>query len=76
MLESISSIAFMAKMRSMFNFIGCKGFAGIMFFLIGLIIVLGLPVMSFWTVAILSGVAMLIKGMSKITLAFANQNNY
>ena len=76
LLESISSIAFMAKMRSMFNFIGCKGFAGMILFLIGLIIILGLPVMSFWMVAILSGVGLLIKGMSKITLSFANQNNY
>lgn len=76
LLESISSIAFMAKMRSMFNFIGCKGFAGIVLFLIGLIIILGLPLMSFWIVAMLSGIALLVKGMSKITLAFANQNNY
>ena len=76
LLESISSMAFMAKMRSMFNFIGCKGFAGMVLFLMGLIIILGLPVMSFWVVAILSGIAFLVKGMSKITLAFANQNNY
>ena len=76
LLESILSIAFMAKMRSMFNFIGCKGFAGMILFLVGLIIILGLPVMSFWMVAILSGVGLLIKGMSKITLSFANQNNY
>lgn len=76
LLESISSIAFMAKMRSMFNFIGCKGFAGMILFLVGLIIILGLPVMSFWMVAILSGIGLLVKGMSKITLSFANHNNY
>ena len=76
LLESISSMAFMAKMRSMFNFIGCKGFAGMVLFLMGLIIILGLPVMSFWVVAILCGIAFLVRGMSKITLAFANQNNY
>ena len=76
LLESISSVAFMTKMRSMFNFIGCKGFAAFILFLTGLIIIIGLPVMSFWTVAILCGIALLIKGMSKITLSMANRNNY
>lgn len=76
LLESISSASFMAKMRSMFNFIGCKGFASMILFLVGLIIIIGLPVMSFWVVAILSGIAILIKGMAKITLSMANRNNY
>ncbi len=76
LLESISSAAFMAKVRSMFNFIGCKGFAAMVLFLIGLIIILGLPVMSFWVVALLSGIALLIKGLAKMTLSLANRNNY
>lgn len=76
LLESISSIAFMSKMRSVFNFIGCKGFSALILFLVGLLIVIGLPAMSFWMVATLSGIGLLVKGMSKITLAFANQNNY
>lgn len=76
LLESISSVAFMSKMRTMFNFIGCKGFAAMILFLAGLIIILGLPVMSFWVVAMLCGIALLIKGMSKITLSIANKNNY
>lgn len=76
LLESISSVAFMTKMRTIFNFIGCKGFAAMMLFLVGLIIVLGLPVMSFWVVAILAGIALLIKGMAKMTLSIANKNNY
>lgn len=75
-LESISSAAFVAQVRSMFNFIGCKAFAAMVLFLIGLLIILGLPVMSFWAVATLSGVALLIKGMAKITLSLANRNNY
>ena len=74
-LESISSAAFMAKVRSMFNFIGCKGFAAMVMFLMGLIIILGLPVMSFWVVALLSGIALLIKGLAKTTLSLANKNN-
>lgn len=76
LLESISSAAFMAKVRSMFNFIGCKGFAAMILFLVGLIIILGLPVMSFWVVALLSGIALLIKGLAKMTLSLANRNNY
>lgn len=75
-LESVSSIAFMAKVRSMFNFIGCKGFSAMVMFFMGLIIVLGLPVMSFWVVALLSGIAILIKGLTKMTLSLANRNNY
>lgn len=76
LLESVSSAAFMAQVRSMFNFIGCKGFAAFILFLVGLIITLGLPVMSFWVVAVLSGMALLIKGLAKITLSLANKNNY
>jgi uncharacterized membrane protein HdeD (DUF308 family) len=45
-------------------------------FLVGLIIILGVPLMSFWAVATLSGIALMVKGMSKISLNFANRNNY
>ena len=76
LLESISSTAFMVKLRSIFNYSGCKGFAAFIMFLVGLIIILGLPIMSFWVVAILCGVALLVKGLSKITLSLANRNNY
>lgn len=76
LFESVSSIAFMSHLRNMFNYGGCKMFAAIVLFIVGLIIVLGLPVMSFWLVATLSGVAMLVKGMSKLTLSLANKNNY
>lgn len=76
LLESISSVAFISKMRSLLNSVSCKGFAAFILFLIGLIIILGLPVMSFWTVAILCGIALLVKGMAKTILALANKNNY
>ncbi len=76
LLESVSSAVFMSQIRSMFNYIGCKGFAAFVLFLVGLIIIIGLPVMSFWTVAMLCGIAMLIKGLAKITLSLANRNNY
>jgi len=76
LLESISSVVFITQVRNMFNFIGCKGFAAFILFLVGLIVTLGLPVMSFWVVALMSGMALLIKGMSKITISLANRNNY
>jgi uncharacterized membrane protein HdeD (DUF308 family) len=67
LLESISSVSFISKMRSMFNSLICKGVAAVVLFLVGLIIILGLPIMSFWVVAILSGTALLIKGMAKMS---------
>ena len=76
LLESISATAFMAHIRTVFNYTGCKGLSAIILFLVGLTIIVGLPVMSFWLVAILSGIAMLVKGMSKMVLSFANRNNY
>ena len=66
----------MSKIQTMFNIVGCKGLSALVLFLIGLSIVIGLPLMSFWVVAMLSGIAFLIKGMSKITLALINKNNY
>ena len=59
----------------MLNFIGCKSFAALVLFFTGLIIILGLPVMSFWVVALLSGLALLIKGLAKMTLSLANRHN-
>ena len=76
LLETISSTVFISKVRSIFNYIGCKCFSAIILFLISLIIIITLPLMSFWTVAILSGIAMLIKGMAKITLSLVNRNNF
>lgn len=76
LFESISSTVFIAQIRSVFNFWGYKFLSAIILFLIGLLIVLGLPVMSFWVVAILSGLAFLVKGMTKMTLSLANRNNY
>lgn len=76
LLESISATVFVAQVRNIMNYIGCKAFAAFILFLIGLIIILGLPIMSFWVVAILSGIALLVKGLAKITLSLANRGNY
>lgn len=75
-ISSMTTTAFIGNIRTIFNFWGCKLFSGIILFLIGLIIILGLPAISFWTVALLSGIGFLIKGMAKITIYLANKNNY
>lgn len=76
LFEAISSISFISYLKKMFNFYGCKMFAAIILFLVGLIIILGLPLMSFWVIATLSGLGLLVKGMAKVSLALANKNNY
>jgi uncharacterized membrane protein HdeD (DUF308 family) len=76
LMESISSVVFISKMRNISNSLACKGFAALVLFLVGLIIILGVPVMSFWMVALLSGIAFVVKGMAKMTLSLVNRNNY
>lgn len=76
LLESISSAAFMSQIRNSFNSWECKFFSTVILFLVGLVIVVGLPVLSFWLVALLSGIALLVKGMTKNTIYLANRNNY
>lgn len=76
LFDSIAGSAFVSQIRNNFNFWGCKMFSVAISFLVGLIIILGVPLMSFWAVATLSGIALMVKGMSKISLNFANRNNY
>lgn len=76
LFETISSISFMSYLKKIFNFTGCKMFAAMILFLVGLIILISLPMMSFWVVATLSGIALLAKGMAKTSIALANRNNY
>lgn len=73
-LESISAYAFMSAIRNTYNFWGCKFMSATLLFLIGLFIVLGLPAMAFWMVGMLSGIAFLIKGVSKIAVFNANRS--
>lgn len=75
LLESLCMASFIAQIRNMYKYWGCKFFSATVVFLIGLLIILTLPVMSFAMVAMLSGLGFLIKGMSKIALYNANKNN-
>lgn len=76
LLESISSVVYALKLRNMYHFWGCKIISAIVLFLVSILIILGLPVMSFWMVTMLSGFALLVKGMSKVTLSQSNLDSY
>ena len=76
LLESICSASFMSQIKNVFNLWGSNIFSTVVLFLIGLVIVVGIPVISFWVVAILCGVGFLVKGMAKNTLYLTNKNNY
>ena len=74
-LDSLSTSAFISQIRNMYNFWGCKLVCAVIMAIIGIFIVIGLPAMSFWLVAILCGMGFLVKGMSKIALYNANKYN-
>ena len=74
-IESISSIVYGMKLRSVYHFWQSKLVCGGMLFLAGLLIVLGVPVMSFWMVTVISGIALLIKGMTKLVISLGNLCN-
>ena len=75
LLESISTSAFISQIRNMYNSWGCKLVCAVIMAIIGIFIVISLPAMSFWVVAMLCGMGFLIKGMSKIALYNANKYN-
>lgn len=75
LLESISTSAFISQIRTIYNFLGCKFVSALIMALIGLLIIISLPAMSFWMVAMLCGIGFVIKGMSKIVLYNANKYN-
>ena len=75
LFESLQSSVFLSQIRTIYNSWGCKYFSGVTLFLIGLFIIIALPAMSFWVVAMLSGIAFLIKGMSKMVLYNTNKYN-
>ena len=75
LLESISTVSFANKIHNTFNLGMCKFFSAAVLFLVGFFIVVGIPAMAFWVVAMLSGIGFLIKGMSKVTLFSVNKNN-
>ena len=76
LLDSMLTSSYAAQIRSIYCFWWLKLISALILFAIGLIVILGLPIMSFWFVTMLSGIALLFKGMAKILIALVNKNNY
>ena len=74
LIESLNSISFISHIKNNFNFWGCKYFTVIILALIGFLIIIGLPSISFWLTATLSGLGFVIKGMSKIAVSSSNKS--
>ncbi len=67
-LESISSIAFAVQNKNTLYFWWLAILVGVMQFLLGLIIILGLPSTALWVVGILAGINFLIAGVVLISM--------
>ncbi len=67
-LESISSIAFAVQNKNTLYFWWLEILVGVMQFLLGLIIILGLPSTALWVVGVLAGINFLIAGVVFISM--------
>lgn len=74
LIESISNTAFSVQTRKTMSMWWAILLIAIMQFLLGLIIIIGLPMTSFWVVGMLLGINFLVSGMGLI--AFRLSNNY
>jgi len=75
-LESISTWAFAVQNRKILNFWWAGIPVAIMQFILGLIILLGLPQTALWVVGILAGVNFLITGVVMIGTYLATKYSY
>ena len=67
-LESISSIAFAVQNKNTLYFWWLAILVGVMQFLLGLIIILGLPSTALWVVGVLAGINFLVAGVVLISM--------
>ena len=67
-LESISSIAFAVQNKNTLYFWWLAILVGVMQFMLGLIIILGLPSTALWVVGVLAGINFLIAGVVLISM--------
>lgn len=74
--NSISSAVYSYYLRGGYNFWGCEIITSVILFIMGLSILLGIPVMSFYMVTVLTGIGMTLKGAAEISLSLININNY
>lgn len=76
LMESISSTAFGVQNRKTLYFWWANIFVGIIQFLLGLIIILGLPSTSIWVIGTLVGINFLISGMIMISMFISTKYIY
>lgn len=76
LLESISTTAFAIQTRKILYLWWVNLFVAFLQFLIGFIIILGLPSTALWVVGMLAGINFLIAGMSMISLFISNKYVY
>lgn len=75
-LESISSMAFALQTRNALSFWWINIIAAILQFLLGLIIIIGLPSTALWVVGLLAGINFLFAGMTMISMYLASKYVY
>lgn len=75
-LESISSCAFAIQNRKTLYFWWSNIIVAVMQFLLGLIIIIGLPSTALWIIGILAGINFLIAGMVMISMHIATKYTY
>lgn len=76
LIESISNTAFAVQTKKTLSMWWVAFLVSIMQFLLGLIIILGLPMTSFWVVGTLLGINFLVTGMGLITFRLSNKCDY
>lgn len=76
LVESISNTAFAVQTRKTMSFWWVVLLIAIMQFLIGLIIIIGLPMTSLWVVGMLLGINFLVTGMGLISFRLSNKYDY
>jgi uncharacterized membrane protein HdeD (DUF308 family) len=76
LLESISSMSFAIQTRKALYFWWINLIVAIFQFLIGLIIILGLPTTAFWIVGMFIGINFLFAGMTLLSMFISNKYIY
>jgi uncharacterized membrane protein HdeD (DUF308 family) len=76
LLESISSMSFAIQTRKTLYFWWINLIVAILQFLLGLIIILGLPTTAFWIVGMFIGINFLFAGMTLLSMFISNKYIY
>lgn len=72
-LESISTAAFSFQTRGIVHFWWLNLLVALLQFLLGFIIIIGLPTTALWTIGVLLGINLLFSGMSMLMVAMSTR---